>query len=60
MITKELQNVNPMSEAAKEAQNEYQREYRRRNKEKVKQWNKNYWERRAKKSENENKEIEKA
>lgn len=43
---------NPMTaqqeaEAIKAAQREYSREYRARNRDKVKQWNKNFWLKRA-------------
>lgn len=40
----------------KELRNKYNRDWRAKNKDKVKQYNKSYWERRAKKEAAENKE----
>ena len=38
-------------EAARQAKNEYQREWRSKNREKVRQYNQNYWEKKALQSE---------
>lgn len=37
-----------MTEEAKKARREYNKEYRRKNPERVKKWNNDYWERKAK------------
>lgn len=43
-----------MSEEAKKARREYTREYRRKHPDKVKEWNARFWERQAKKAEEQN------
>lgn len=42
-----LPQPKPLSESAKEARRSYAREYYKRNKDKRKQWNNDYWERKS-------------
>ena len=46
-IYKNLKGALIVNEKAKEKRNEYLREWRKKNKEKVKRYNKKYWERKA-------------
>lgn len=46
-----------MSEEARKARNEYMRNWRRANKDKVKQYNKTYWEKKVNEMDQEEKEI---
>ena len=45
-----------LSEEALQARRDYQNKYRRENADKVKRWNKNYWERKSRKAKEEVKE----
>lgn len=42
-----MNNSTELSDAAKKARAEYTRKYRKEHPEKVRQWNKNFWERKA-------------
>lgn len=47
MTTKAKQPETSMSDAARKAQNEYTRRYRKEHPERVREWNRRYWQKKA-------------